>query len=497
MRHCLRFALLVTVTLVTCTSAGEAQTASQANRLAAGGDLTCALTPTGVAKCWGDNRWGQIGNGSHTEVGPNRGLRTPSVVRGLGARVRQIATGYSHACAITRSRAVRCWGEGNYGQIGNGHRHGENTRPSPVRGLAGGAIDVATGRAFSCALTRAGAVRCWGSNNAGQLGNRQVIGNARQMTAVPVTGLQSGVVAIDAGESHACALLGTGVVKCWGTNFYGQLGTGSRAEREREPIEILGLPAGGVAAIDAGDGQTCALTKAGGVKCWGAGWPLPQDVRRTPTDVPGLTNGVTAISAGGDFTCALTNTGGVKCWGLNDHGQLGIGHTTDEEVYVPTPVAGLQGGVIAISAGSSHACALLRDGGIKCWGAQGEGQLGDGGPIRNSTPRPVDVRGFAAQTLTLSASRPPGTLARGTPVAFTAVVRPIAAGTPAVVRFEIYQQRGGSWALVSAQNVTGSPNAQLAWTFTAAGSWYVRARALANGIYAASPWSPALRYSIR
>jgi alpha-tubulin suppressor-like RCC1 family protein len=190
-------------------------------------------------------------------------VRTPSVVRGLGVQVRQIATGSSHACAITNTSGLRCWGLGNYGQIGNGHRYGENPRPTAVRGLTRGVIDVAAGEAFTCALTRAGAVKCWGSNTDGTLGTLRVIGSARQTTPVAVTGLQSGVVAIDAGTSHACALLRTGGVKCWGTNVYGQIGTGSREGRVREPIDILGLPGDGVAAISAGAGQSCALTKAG------------------------------------------------------------------------------------------------------------------------------------------------------------------------------------------------------------------------------------------
>jgi len=242
---------------------------------------------------------------------------------------------------------------------------------------------ISAGGAQSCALTGAGGVKCWGWNSYGQLGDGTTTDRS-----IPgyVTGLTSGVVAIS-GSSVPCALTTTGGVKCWGYNYSGQLGDGTTTNRS-VPVDVSGLTSG-VVAISAGSAHTCALTSAGAVKCWGnndhgeLGDGTTTD-RSIPVDVTGLGNGVVAISGGYSHTCALTSAHGVKCWGYNYYGQIGDGTTTQR--LAPVDVSGLASGLVAISVGGFHTCALTSAGALKCWGLNDSGQLGEGTTIQRLTP---------------------------------------------------------------------------------------------------------------
>ena len=139
-------------------------------------------------------------------------------------------------------------------------------------------------------------------------------------------------VQVTAGDDHTCALTITGGVKCWGNNYDGQLGDGSRMDHIT-PMDVFGLTSG-VIEISAGDGHTCALTITGGVKCWGNNYygQLGDGSvidHSTPVDVIGLTSGVSRITVGWFHTCAVMNTGGAKCWGDNSNNQLGDGTRTN------------------------------------------------------------------------------------------------------------------------------------------------------------------------
>ena len=200
-------------------------------------------------------------------------------------------------------------------------------------------------------------------------------------------GLKSGVMALTAGRYHTCALTSVGGVKCWGYNWYGQLGDGTTEERST-PVEVVGL-ASGVTAIAGGNSHTCALTTNGGVRCWGSNYygqlgDGTTVLRGTPVGAVGLESGVTAIAAGDYHACALTSVGGVKCWGVNDCGQLGDGTTTMRTR--PVSVVGLSRGVAAIATGSTHTCGLTMGGRARCWGYDGVGALGNGARIYSATP---------------------------------------------------------------------------------------------------------------
>jgi RHS repeat-associated protein len=335
--------------------------------IATGDNFTCALTSTGAVQCWGSNVSGQLGNGTTIDSS------TPVAVSGLSSGVMAVAAGGYHTCAMTNTGTVKCWGNNYFGQLGNGTTI-NSTTPVTVSGLTSGMIAVAAGALHTCALTNTGAVKCWGYNNRGQLGNGTTIDSS---TPVVVSGLTSGVIAVTAGGYHTCALINTGAVKCWGYNVYGQLGNGATINSST-PVAVSGLTSG-VIAIETGILHTCALTSTGAVKCWGYNYSgqLGNGTKNNssiPVEVSGLVSGVMAIATGVSHTCALTNTGAVKCWGLNNYGQLGDG--TYYNSSTPIVVSGLASGVTVVAGGDSHTCALTSSGMVQCWGRNTAGQAG-------------------------------------------------------------------------------------------------------------------------
>ncbi|MBY0278508.1 hypothetical protein K2Z84_24520 [Candidatus Binatia bacterium] len=279
------------------------------------------------------------------------------------ATATRIGAGDSHTCARTDSGGLRCWGDV---AIGDGDV-AKRRIPVDVPSLAGIVADIAIGREHNCVVTTTGGAKCWGRNANGEVGTGTTSPN--ELVPVDVVGLSSGVLQIAAGWHHTCAVLSGGGVKCWGKNHAGQLGDGT-TDDSALPVDVVGLGAP-VTALAASFARTCALTDAGGVKCWG---DLTTGASLAPLDVVGLTSGVTAIVDAEDHTCALLASGGVKCWGQNDFGQLGRAisapSATPVDVYELTDA-------VAINAIASHTCVVTSSGGAKCWGRNVDGQIGD------------------------------------------------------------------------------------------------------------------------
>lgn len=322
--------------------------------------------------------------------------------------IQTVVVGDFHTCGLTSAGAVKCWGSSFHGQIGNGVKV-DSAVPMPVTGLAGGVQAIVAGRNHTCALTAAGTVKCWGWNEYGQLGD----GSTKdRLTPVDVIGLPAGIQAITAGGNHTCALTNTGTVKCWGWNQFGQLGDGTQ-ETHPLPANVSGLT--NVRAVAAGFGHTCAVLTAalgGGIRCWGANstGQLGDGTlieRQTPAPVAAIgdvlaiaTGGFSANSVGGEtaggHSCAILQDGTVKCWGANDEGQLGDGTTADSST--PVTVAALPGDVVTISAGTRHTCVASSSAAL-CWGANLYGQLGDGTTGATSTAETVVGLGGHIQTI--------------------------------------------------------------------------------------------------
>lgn len=287
----------------------------------------------------------------------------PIAAPAWAATATRIGAGESHTCARTDTGGLRCWGDV---AIGDGDV-AKRRIPVEVPSLAGIVADIAIGREHNCVVTTAGGAKCWGRNPNGEVGTGTTSPN--ELVPVDVVGLSSGVLQVAAGWHHTCAVLSGGGVKCWGKNHAGQLGDGT-TDDSAVPVDVLGLGAP-VTALAASFARTCALTDAGGVKCWG---DLTTGTSSAPVDVVGLTSGVTAIVDTEDHTCALLAGGGVKCWGQNDVGQLGSGLSVPSAT--PVDVSDLTDAV-AIHAIASHTCVVTSAGAAKCWGRNDHGQLGD------------------------------------------------------------------------------------------------------------------------
>jgi alpha-tubulin suppressor-like RCC1 family protein len=351
--------------------------------LAAGGSHACAVMSSGALWCWGKNDHGQLGDGTADD------RTTPVRVAGLEG-VKAVAAGWGHTCALTGEGGVKCWGYDKNGELGNGSTVDSRT-PVDVEGLPSGVTAIFAGDDHTCVLTDAGSVKCWGFNAAGQLGDGTAVNS---ITPVEVAGIPGGVSAIAAGWGHTCALSDRGGVLCWGDNEYGQLGNDLHATYRTWGEMVTGLEAG-VSAISAGGGHACALTDRGGVLCWGnnkygeLGDGTSQN-RPIPVVASGLYAGATDISAGWNHTCALIRGGGMMCWGRNYYGQLGDGTTITR--VIPVNVAGLRESVAKASLGNDFTCALTTGGRVMCWGKNENGQLGDGTTKNRSAA--VDVAGW-------------------------------------------------------------------------------------------------------
>jgi alpha-tubulin suppressor-like RCC1 family protein len=369
-------------------TAPPASARARRSTLALGAAHSCAIDGTGAVRCWGSNRFGQLGIAGEP-TGPGARVVSPMRVKGAGEMV-SLAAGAFHTCGVRKDGTVACWGHGGHGLLSaeaTGGERGDVASPQVVSGLQE-VEALAAGDGFTCALSRDRTVACWGRNDHGQLG-RGHVGPAEPVGLVPgVTGAD----AVAAGRHHACALA-RGEVKCWGMAVDGQLGPVVRAAASPVPVAVE--VGGAVQQVGAGGYHTCVIMGDGSARCFGAndsgqlgigGGGSPDDRRARPASVQAV-QAATALALGARFTCVLEANGTVGCAGYNRQGQLGDGTTTLRRV--PVRAAGLAE-ARELMAGASHACAVRADGAIACWGHNREGQVGDGTSENRTEPVPIE-----------------------------------------------------------------------------------------------------------
>jgi alpha-tubulin suppressor-like RCC1 family protein len=351
-------------------------------RLALGSTHSCVLRQ-GSVHCWGANAFGQVGAGLPAiQAEPRR-------VAGV-SDVLSIVAGNTHTCALDSRRHVLCWGKGDHNQLGGkpGDSGIVDVPLSAEQGSSLPALQIAAGVRHTCALVGAGAVRCWGDNAFGQLGN----GTKTDTTSIVVpTGLDSGIVAVFAAGFFTCAVKANESMVCWGENTYGQLGDRSKTMR-MSPVAVRDLE-GAVRDVGLGQFTSCAITLGGALSCWGrnriVGEPaipfgLVVPFAGSPTEVlspasrgdagsqpPLLTN----VAVGTTHACARTLAENALCWGSNAKGQLAR-EPDGGALAGYHDVPGLAGVVKEIAVGLGHSCVLAPNDEVYCWGQNDSGQLG-------------------------------------------------------------------------------------------------------------------------
>ena len=351
-----------------------------------GGAHACALLATGAVSCWGENGFGQLGTGDTTPLS----TPSPPLVFPDGFATAKLVLGNYHTCAISGDDRIKCWGSNQLGQLGPGVT-GDVHAPGDDLALRGRAVAaLAAGDDHTCALLEDGAVKCWGRNDAGQLGTGDLVnrgdGPGQLGDALLAVSLGAPAIAVAAGAAHTCAVTNDGAVRCWGAGDAGQLGTGNDASALAPPAPAIALPGPAISVAAAAD-ASCALLASGDVACWGAGGRGQLGSgdltgRAAPAGVVSLPAKATALAAGAHHVCALLASGRIACWGANDSGQLGLGDTMDRS----RPSLLDAGAARVVAAGGDTTCALVAGGAVLCWGANDRGQLGLGDAVARSAP---------------------------------------------------------------------------------------------------------------
>src|SRR6266516_2304020 len=295
--------------------------------------------------------------------------------------------GYVHTCGLSTSRAAYCWGDDVFGQLGDGSTSSPWYRPSPAP-VAGGLrfTMLSAGVWHTCGVTTSGAAYCWGDNQNGQLGDGTT--DRRAMPAPVVGGFRFST--ISAGHGHTCGVIAGGAAACWGDNSSGQLGTRvvDHTMYRSSPGRVVGVH--GFATVSAGNVHTCGMTTQGVAYCWGYNvWGQLGDGTTTQRSIPvPVTGGLrfAVVDAGSYFSCGVTTGGAAYCWGENLDGELGDGTTTSWST--PVRVSGMLN-FAAVGAGWYHTCGMTTTAGAYCWGYNGHSQLGEGTTITSLTPVPV------------------------------------------------------------------------------------------------------------
>lgn len=355
-----------------------------------------AASSTSTATATAGSTSSQAATGSGSTTGGQGG--------GLPQTIVDLAAGFTHTCVRLESGAVRCWGGAAYGQLGYGNIDDIGGLETPAAAgagdvsIGGDVLRLAVGDDHDCAVLggASGVLRCWGRGHLGRLGYGNVndIGDDELPSSAGDVMVGKSVLDVASGADHTCAVVGSGEIRCWGFGAYGKLGYGNTKNvgDDETPASVGDVDVGGsVSQLSLGDEHTCALLTSGAVRCWGRGsygqlgYGNPNDIGddeapATAGDVD-VGGAVAEIVSGYAHNCVRRVDGAVRCWGANGSGQLGYANNIPIGATETPGAVGdvdLGGTAVQIVAGYVHTCALLEGGAVRCWGQGNTGQLGYG-----------------------------------------------------------------------------------------------------------------------
>jgi alpha-tubulin suppressor-like RCC1 family protein len=360
-------------------------------QLTLGIDFTCALKNDGSVWCWGTNDHGQLGDGQPAGdfSGSPRRVALP-----VDFAATEIGAGEIHACALSSSGSVWCWGGGDSLQLGQGSADAED-HLTPVEAIFPSRVvavhSLSVGAAHNCVVDQAGTVWCWGENDHREAGQNSLIPCPSAGDSQPCQDVSSptpiasdlSAIAVMSGDEFSCLIDDLSELRCWGDNSLGELGIGTTTPLNTEFAQMTGL--GSFLTVDTDHGtpllalgaEHACVVAGGSVQCWGSNGAGQVGVgtKSASEPSPHFVETAHSVLAGSmaKHTCSVeSDSGHIMCWGANADGQLGLGHV--EEALVPTevPIAGMKHGAL----GATHSCMLIGTGALYCWGSNAEGELG-------------------------------------------------------------------------------------------------------------------------
>jgi alpha-tubulin suppressor-like RCC1 family protein len=386
-------AVVGVVTSLLAFAISPAAYAVKYSQISASSRHTCAIISGGQVQCWGENSFGQLGNGRKQDAS-NVPVAVSgidgSTINGVIYKAKAVSAGRDSTCAILVGGQAMCWGRNHRGQLGDGSLI-DSTVPIKVLTL-NNASTISVGDDFACATLTTFQARCWGEGTLGQLGNGANADESTPQAVQTSSGTLTNVTGISAGNAHVCAVTTASNVFCWGAGTAGQLGNGLGANSNT--AFNVGLASG--VAVGTGRNFSCALTPGGRVRCWGENGSgqlgnnsttdaaSPVIVQRQSGAIVELSD-VSALSVGYAHACVLRGAEAPHCWGINTSRQLGDNTTVARSVA--TEATAIIGTPAAITAGTNHTCAVFPSGNAQCWGFGDNGELGDGNNTRTGIPR--------------------------------------------------------------------------------------------------------------